>query len=127
MKNITPDKEYLCEIFHYDEHTGRLTWRKPTSPRAKVGDEVGYTSQRGYRVTKVMNGRYRVHRLIYKMMTGEEPDEVDHINNIKDDNRWLNLRSVTRQENQLNRIDSKRNGGVKWHNHRRTLKTCEGA
>ena len=40
------------------------------------------------------------------------PNYIDHINKDRTDNRWDNLRSVTAQQNQLNR---KHSGGVGWH------------
>ena len=113
--NVTPTREYLCEVFDYDEWTGELTWKRPTSSRVRIGSPVGTDDGRGYRCLKLNGARYKVHRLIYKMMMDEEPQEVDHINNDPSDNRWCNLRSVTRQENQLNRIDTKRNGGQKQY------------
>jgi hypothetical protein len=37
-------------------------------------------------------------------MTGEWPiDQVDHINRIRDDDRWINLREATPQQNRNNK------------------------
>ncbi|EPK4144134.1 HNH endonuclease signature motif containing protein [Serratia marcescens] len=51
-----------------------------------------------------MNGyTYLVHRVCWALSTGEWPTEdVDHINGIKDDNRLVNLRVVTRGVNSRN-------------------------
>ena len=44
-------------------------------------------------------------------MTGDWPKEMlDHINRNPADNRWCNLREVTRAENRLNSIDFVRRG-----------------
>jgi len=43
-------------------------------------------------------------------MTGEWPKvDIDHINGRRDDNRWCNLREVTRKENCRNRKRPKTN------------------
>ena len=51
---------------------------------------------------------YYVHRLIMMAFVGESDQEVDHINRIKTDNRFENLRYCTRTENNLNmdRVDN---------------------
>ena len=52
-------------------------------------------------------------------MTGGFPIEVDHINRIRTDNRWSNLRAVTSEMNQRNKPKNKNNTsgtvGVYWH------------
>lgn len=54
-----------------------------------------------------------VHRLVFEAFNGEIADgmEIDHINTIKTDNRLVNLRLVTHQENMCNPLTrSKRKG-----------------
>ena len=47
---------------------------------------------------------HKAHRLACLYMTGEFPtNETDHVNHIRNDNRWENLRKTTRSENQRNR------------------------
>ena len=53
-------------------------------------------------------------------MTGKWPNgEVDHINGIRDDNRWCNLRDVTKSENQRNakirKVNTSGFNGVDFH------------
>jgi len=53
------------------------------------------------------------------MMTGEWPkEEIDHINRIKDDNRWDNLREASRidQMHNVGRLSTNTSGlkGVSW-------------
>lgn len=43
------------------------------------------------------------HRLIWFLINNELPDELDHINRIREDNRLENLRNGNRQQNQWNR------------------------
>ena len=58
-------------------------------------------------------------------MHEEAGESMDHINNVKTDNRWVNLRSVSQGENQLNRIDTKRNGGVTYKERRRATNAAQ--
>jgi len=49
--------------------------------------------------------RFRAHRLAWLFMTGEMPPkgfEIDHVNGRRSDNRWANLRLVTRAQNNMN-------------------------
>ncbi len=52
-------------------------------------------------------------------MTGEWPaDQIDHINRIRSDNRWSNLRAATPQQNTANsfRVDNTSGKkGVTWN------------
>jgi len=44
----------------------------------------------------MIDGKHQmVHRVIWKLVTGEEPNQVDHVNGIRADNRIENLRSVS--------------------------------
>jgi hypothetical protein len=62
---------------------------------------------------------YLAHRVIWKMQTLDEPLHIDHINGIRWDNRFSNLRSVQPSENAKNLAVSSRNTsgvmGVFWH------------
>ncbi len=46
--------------------------------------------------------RYLGHRVAWFLITGEQPDIVDHISGDRHDNRFINLRSVTTSENGQN-------------------------
>jgi len=61
------------------------------------------TSERGYKQGRIGGHLHYAHRVIWRMQTGEVADDVDHINGDRGDNRWANLRNVTRQENMRNR------------------------
>lgn len=53
------------------------------------------------------------HRLAFLYMTGAWPaDQVDHINMVRDDNRWANLRQADQSLNQRNRRKSRGETGV---------------
>jgi hypothetical protein len=105
--------EDLRKLLRYNAETGGMTWlveRGCNAHRMRPGSIAGTISSNGYLVIKI-NGRfYKGHRLAWYLASGEWPDrtlEIDHINEVKGDNRLCNLRLVTRSENQKN-IASKR-------------------
>ncbi len=110
----------LKELVEYDKDSGIFRWKERTSNRIKVGDVVGNVSPKlGYVDTKILGVRYYAHRLAWFYMMGEWPEEeIDHINHIRNDNRWCNLRSVSKAENGRNAAIKSNNvsgvTGVSW-------------
>jgi hypothetical protein len=109
---------YLKKCFDYCPETGIVRW-KISNARRKKGEEAGYLSY-GYRRIGIKGGDYPAHRLIWFLQTGEWPKlEIDHINHIRDDNRWENLRQVSSLLNGRNLPLKKSNisghTGVFWH------------
>lgn len=98
-----PPIELLNEFFLYDENTGKLTNKYTRNSGAIKGEESGGIHARGYRTVKVKGISYKVHRIIWKLMTGTDPIQVDHINGNPSDNRWENLRECTQQQNTYNK------------------------
>lgn len=99
-----PDLSLLLELFSYDKDTGVVTRKCSVSQGTKAGDIVGSKSTAGYLKVCIRGKSYPLSRVIYKMMTGQDPKgEIDHINRDRADNRWENLRDVSSQANQLNR------------------------
>lgn len=87
--------------------------------RAKVGDLVGTVGAKGYLVVGIDRVYYLAHRIIWKMMTGEEPaDQIDHEDTDRLNNRWVNLREADNGKNRYNTKISKNNTsgvkGVSW-------------
>ena len=94
-------QELLKEYFSYDKHSGIFTRIKTDSKSHLkfVGQPTGVIASRGYIQIKFRKKRYYAHRLAWLYETGEWPEEIDHINRVKDDNRFINLESVDRIEN----------------------------
>lgn len=90
-------------LLAYDPETGALTWRVDRPPRAKSGAAAGYDAGHGYRKVSIGGRRYYAHRIAVLLVTGDWPTGVvDHLNGLRSDNRWCNLRVVTQRENLRN-------------------------
>lgn len=108
-----PSRDVLNSALHYDPETGILRWRdgltKRGKPRAKSGREAGGLDASGYRRVAINRVHQWAHRVIWVMMTGEAPYQIDHINGDRSDNRWANLRAATHAQNLHNRGRSRNN------------------
>ncbi|MFC2189642.1 HNH endonuclease [Enterobacter hormaechei] len=83
----------------YYPDTGEFVWLRRSSPRAAAGDIAGTEDARGYKKVMLRRKAYMLHRLAFVFMGQPVPDEIDHVNTIKGDNRWQNLRPCTRSQN----------------------------
>ena len=102
VNNIT--QEYLKSILSYDPETGLFTWLVQKGARALVGSIAGTIRNNGYLKINIDKQLYYAHRLAHLYMTGEWPkNHIDHINGIKNDNHWCNLREATYSQNNKNR------------------------
>ena len=86
---------------------GRIfTLFKRTNQYGKKGEwveRITKPNNEGYIPIRLGKKAYLSHRLIMIAFVGESDQDVDHINRIKTDNRFENLRYCTGTENQLNR------------------------
>lgn len=101
--DITQDE--LKEFITYDKKTGLIKYKNPLRKGQKKPDHVsdGYLDPSGYIMLFIKDKSYRAHRLAWLYVTGNFPkEEIDHINGIRNDNRYVNLREVTRQQNKFN-------------------------
>jgi hypothetical protein len=100
----TLTQEELKQILSYSYLDGKFTWLVKPSKRICAGATAGSISRSGYSEIRIKRKLYYAHRLAWLYMTGDWPkDHIDHINGIKDDNRFCNLREATNQQNQFNR------------------------
>jgi len=97
-----PSSEMLNSLFEYSIVTGQL-YHKIGRCAGKV---AGWSHMRGYRILKIggrTGEKHLAHRVIWKMLTGEEPNNLDHENLDTTYNAWINLRDGTKSQNQGNR------------------------
>lgn len=115
--------EDLRQLISYDPKTGNLTWlhrprrffksdidHKRWNSRC-AGKIVGSPNSNWYIRFKIFDVLYRAHRVCWALHYGAWPPEhlhVDHINEIKNDNRIDNLQLVTLGENVSLRFSRRR-------------------
>ncbi len=133
LKDIS--QEELLEIFEYNEYTGDLFWKPRglkwfSSEKAQkmwngrnAGKKAGRTHNgvRGYRCIHItlFNKPMIAHRVIWKLMTGEEPPiHIDHDDGNGMNNAWDNLSESDPSKNAKNVKMHKSNTsgycGVSW-------------
>lgn len=128
-------RDYLVESITYDPETGEMWWNN--RPRHHfdsdhqmkawnarwAGKSCGSPGSHGYMGVQLGGKLHLAHRLAWLYMTGEMPPRfIDHVNHIRMDNRWSNLRDVEKLENHKNMSRSKANTsgftGVTWDKNR---------
>lgn len=123
VKRKRISKKMLKLRVDYSPETGNFIWK----PRKKnplwtgkwAGKVAGRVNCHGYIAFPIDGRMYTGHRLAWLYMTGEWPQkEIDHINGIRSDNRWENLRLASKSQNKQNVKLSSRNTsgfkGVSW-------------
>lgn len=113
-----PSVEFLRETFGYDPKTGDL-WLLSPGRWQKPGALVALSTC-GHRTVMIGRKRFFQHRVIWKMVTGEEPPKIiDHVNQNGADNRWDNLRKADVVQNSWNAKPRRHNKtgyrGVTFH------------
>ena len=99
-KDLT--QEQLKNILSYNADTGEFYWLINANYNAQAGQRAGALVNKyiGIRIKGVM---HQAHRLAWLYMTGKHPNRyIDHVNVIKTDNKFINLRESTPSQNCMN-------------------------
>lgn len=134
-----PCPTLLRQLLRYEPETGKLFWRArgarwfpdgyhsrtsyAKSWNAQYADKEAFTAKtNGYPYGAMFCTNFFAHRLIWKLVTGDDPEQVDHINGDRADNRWPNLRNVSNLENARNRkiLDRNTSGHTGVYREKRT-------
>lgn len=116
-----PTFKRVREVLNYDKESGlfkRLL--APGKRQDLVGAQAGGKVGNGYVLVAVDGKQYYAHRLAWLFVHGRwPPQQIDHINGVRDDNRLCNLRLATAAQNNFNRRGKTRKTseykGVYWH------------
>lgn len=116
----------VAQVLAYNPITGALTWRRrpdcPEAWNARYAGKLAGTKKKGeIQISVKWAGRrrlYRAHHLAWAILKGEWPrPEVDHEDGDPHNNRAVNLRLATRNQNTTNRksvVGQCRYRGVYW-------------
>jgi hypothetical protein len=116
----------LHESLHYSPETGVFTWLLSPQTKVKAGDVAGTVCKRGYVNVQLDGVLYRAARLAWFYVHGVWPShDVDHVNQVKGDNRLSNLRDVPSGVNKHNQTKANKGStvpllGVYWRKDRGT-------
>lgn len=132
-----PAQDLLKACLEYDATTGELAWltrpewtfplREGRSPshianawNSTWAGKPAFTAvaKNHYRKGAFNVGNYYAHRIIWMLVYGENPDDIDHDDGNRGNNRLINLFDRSRSGNLKNRVLSRNNTsgfhGVCW-------------
>jgi hypothetical protein len=127
----------LNELLEYNPNSGELRWRERgahwfkdsakwsaaehmRSFNNRYSGELAFTANDGdgYRIGRVLHQGIRAHRVIWAMVHDEWPEQIDHENGNRSDNRLSNLRAASPVINRQNTAmyTNNKSGvvGVRW-------------
>lgn len=101
------NKELIRKLINYNSDTGIVTRIAKISWKGNIVKCKDFIPQSitpyGYYQMSFLGRPHHLHRLIFLYVKGRFPiNDIDHINGDRLDNKWVNLREVTRAENLMN-------------------------
>lgn len=97
--NTQLTQKELKTLVEYDKNTG--IFKRIKSRSGSYNGKFGYIEKKGYLSSKINGKTYKLHRLAWLYAYGCYPkNQIDHINDIKTDNRISNLQDVSQEINQ---------------------------
>jgi len=97
------DQKRLKEVIDYNCSTGDFVWIVSSGTVSK-GRKAGCLDDKGYVRIKIDGKKYKAHRLVFLYLNGCFPrSEVDHVNGVKNDNRFVNLRLANNTQQNANK------------------------
>jgi HNH endonuclease len=87
-------RETVAQLLDYDPATGEFRW-KVRRGGMELGSIAGALDSEGNLVIRIKRRGYMAHRLAWLLVHGRWPArKIRHLNGIKDDNRFANLREA---------------------------------
>lgn len=95
-------QETLKKYLKYDKESGVFTW--VVSRGNRLAGDIAGSIEKGYTRIRLGGVNHAAHRLAWLYETGTWPlGEIDHIDRVRDNNRFANLRDATDRDNATNR------------------------
>lgn len=110
MKELTREQKILIAIekgYKYNPETGEINGIRCDKLKTHKSGYIYITFNHNKNKYTLLG-----HQFAWYWVHKTTVEHLDHINGIKDDNRIINLRSVTHQENHWNQTTAK---GYYWH------------
>lgn len=94
----------LKSFLHYEAETGLFTWLKNNKNSLVKGCVAGHTRKDKRVLIRINSKSYYAHRLIWLYIYGNFPNlQIDHIDRNPSNNKLINLREATNQQNNFNK------------------------
>lgn len=114
-----PTVDQIRALLVCDAATGRLIWKARTPDMFEDGDrpaawrcrnwnsryagrEAGHLTKDGYRTVRIFDHAYLAHHVIWAIVHGEWPDQLDHRDGVEVGDGIGNLRKSSQSENMQN-------------------------